>query len=506
MFRSLGWLALPLACLYAAILLLDHGHFTYTLDDPYIHLALARNIAVGHYGINASEFSAPSSSPLWPFLLAPFSRLPLALYEQVPLLINFACAMGTLWLIRRLFLSQGQGIATLLAAVMGLVFNVYGLPFNGLEHALQVFLVVTIAIGVIESERTGTQAHPLTWSFWLAMMALPLVRYEGLAVVLPVGLYLMWRGEFRSALFTGMAAALLLLAFSVYLSHLGLGYLPSSIVAKSQGFDVRGVTGNLRHNLHEHGWVPLLVLGCAAYMPGLGKARSAVLLAVCGLHLLFGHFGAYGRYEVYFLVFVALMLLDVALQQWPRFWRFVTALPIAVSPMLYATLTTPLAALNVYSQQVQMADIVKSMGMKVAVNDLGLVSLRGGQYVLDLWGLGSFEALAQHKANPDGGDWMADMMDRKGVEIAMVYDTWFPVRPARWIKVGQLQMKMTNITLGAPDVSIYATNPAAAERLAAVLSRAAWQSHTGGRFAIEHTRVASQLAAHTEPRANSVEP
>jgi len=67
-------------------------------------------------------------------------------------------------------------------------------------------------------------------------------------------------------------------------------------------------------------------------------------------------------------------------------------------------------------------------------------------------------------------------------------------------------MKMTNITLGAPDVSIYATNPAAAERLAAVLSRAAWQSHTGGRFAIEHTRVASQLAAHTEPRANSVEP
>jgi hypothetical protein len=33
------------------------GHFIYPLDDPYIHLALAENLAHGHYGINATEFS-----------------------------------------------------------------------------------------------------------------------------------------------------------------------------------------------------------------------------------------------------------------------------------------------------------------------------------------------------------------------------------------------------------------------------------------------------------------
>ena len=57
----------------AAIVLLNHGHFAYVIDDPYIHLALSERIAHGHYGLNPDETVAPSSSILWPFLLAPFA-------------------------------------------------------------------------------------------------------------------------------------------------------------------------------------------------------------------------------------------------------------------------------------------------------------------------------------------------------------------------------------------------------------------------------------------------
>mgnify|MGYP001017862235 CR=1 FL=1 len=46
------------------------GFFFYTLDDPYIHLALAENILRGHYGINLDEPSSPSSSIVYPFLVA----------------------------------------------------------------------------------------------------------------------------------------------------------------------------------------------------------------------------------------------------------------------------------------------------------------------------------------------------------------------------------------------------------------------------------------------------
>ena len=69
----------------AAILTLNAGHLVYTLDDAYIHLALAENIWNGHYGVNANEFSAPSSSILWPFILAPFAGLRIGNY--VPLII-----------------------------------------------------------------------------------------------------------------------------------------------------------------------------------------------------------------------------------------------------------------------------------------------------------------------------------------------------------------------------------------------------------------------------------
>ena len=83
--RFLTVWALGLAALVGGILLLNGGHFAYSLDDPYIHLALAENLAAGHYGLNLDEPSSPSSSILWPLLLAPFTRW--AGYEWVPLVL-----------------------------------------------------------------------------------------------------------------------------------------------------------------------------------------------------------------------------------------------------------------------------------------------------------------------------------------------------------------------------------------------------------------------------------
>src|ERR1700722_4478646 len=79
-------LALAIAALAAAILVLCHGHLIYSLDDPYISLALGEQIAHGHYGINAAEASSPSSSILYPFLLAAFAWTPWQ--EFAPLVVN----------------------------------------------------------------------------------------------------------------------------------------------------------------------------------------------------------------------------------------------------------------------------------------------------------------------------------------------------------------------------------------------------------------------------------
>ena len=66
---ALSVLALALVLL-AAILLRNGGHFSYTLDAPYTQMAMAEQITRGTYGINPGEPSSPSSSIIYPFLLA----------------------------------------------------------------------------------------------------------------------------------------------------------------------------------------------------------------------------------------------------------------------------------------------------------------------------------------------------------------------------------------------------------------------------------------------------
>jgi len=81
-------IATIVAILFLAILKLNHGTFTYSLDDPYIHLALSDQIRHGHYGISAGHHAAPSSSILFPFLLAVASGAPS--HPYLPLLIGVA--------------------------------------------------------------------------------------------------------------------------------------------------------------------------------------------------------------------------------------------------------------------------------------------------------------------------------------------------------------------------------------------------------------------------------
>ena len=77
------------------------GQLMYTIDDPYIHLSLAENLLRGHYGVNLDEVASPSSSILYPFLLA--CALGLALGDLAPFVLNVIGALGAAWLISGFF-------------------------------------------------------------------------------------------------------------------------------------------------------------------------------------------------------------------------------------------------------------------------------------------------------------------------------------------------------------------------------------------------------------------
>jgi hypothetical protein len=62
--RAFRWAALfayivGVTVLAAMVIALCDGHFAYTLDDPYIHLALAENISRGLYDIAEQPAQAP---------------------------------------------------------------------------------------------------------------------------------------------------------------------------------------------------------------------------------------------------------------------------------------------------------------------------------------------------------------------------------------------------------------------------------------------------------------
>jgi len=492
-----------------AILAMNNGMLVYTLDDPYIHLALAEHILQGHYGINSGEFSAPSSSILWPFLLVPFVKLSFA--DYVPLVINIAASIGTLFLLHYLmtkFVLAGAAVRSyryaLLMSALVVGLNLVGLTFTGMEHSLQVFFAVLAVAGVIAERETGE----VSWWLILAVIAGPLVRYENLALSLPTLAWFVWRKHYTVALATAAAMVLPLFLFSLFLHSVGLGLFPSSVLAKSDAAAAAGQLLPFLKSIVVHllsalnyfrqgtvlvfGLLLLLVPLSDAKQPVEDRALSAWAISVIIFHLSFGHFGWFARYEIYVMASSLSMIIYLYRRQIHvllapmgalMFVIFVSAAVIFIGyPYLYFTIKTPLAANNIYEQQYQMHRFVQQYYPgPAAVNDLGWVSYRNNNYVLDFWGLGSLDALRARKAG-QGGEWMDRLAKKYGVGLAMIYDPWFPQKPASWVPLGQLRLGKKKITPAEDTVTFYALNAESAGAIRSALVEFQKQLPPGAAF------------------------
>ena len=498
---TFGYLTLPyvafavlVAAELAGILTLNHGMLVYTLDDAYIHLALAERIWSGTYGINLHEVAAPASSILWPFLLAPFSRL--AVFTLLPFVVNTVAASLTLVVfvreVRRALALPVAASGTLPAAalVVGLVLatNLVPLIFTGMEHSLQQLLAVVIVVGLIEEGRTGR----VPASLWVALLLIPVVRYDSLALAVPALAYLLWRRHVGGSLATGAAIVAALACFSLFLVMHGLGPLPASVLAKSDVVRAGGAPFALLLGLYTNlvlspqgnmlvfGFVLALAAACDRRRASSERGLAFVLVTALALQFLCGKFGAYYRYEA--ALWGATLV--VVLHLYRDFLSRVFSTGAAPAPRvavlgtlgalsigyLYALATTPLASNNIYDQQYQMHRFLTGYYRgPVAVNDLGWTSFRNPSYILDFGGLASAEAL-QARVHEHGSEWMRRLSQAHDVRLAVIYDEWFPNRPAEWIHVATLKLGRLRITPAAAQVEFYATEPATAARVRAELA------------------------------------
>lgn len=477
------------------ILSLDHGKVTYSLDDCYIHLALAQRIFHGTYGINPGQTAAPASSLLWPFLLAPFAWTPF--FEYVPLLLNlvFAALAVKIYHTFAYEILDGLAEAERAASAAGIAIllvpttNLVGLIFTGMEHTLQVMLCAAILLGLVRLLRNPHAPTPA----WLvaALILAPLTRYECLVISLPVIALLLLQRRWKACALALAGITLPIAAFSWFLHAHGLGWLPTSVLAKvtygesqpSQNF----ILSHLRNNLAAiQGRVLglLLIASLALLILRKNAARidrlvNAVLCVMLLGHLSAGQIGWADRYEVYMLAAAALLLLYLLRQPLVEALRRytgkalggLTLISLLIAAPYYLNMGyTPWLVVNIYEQQYQMhrfvVDYVKA---PVAVNDLGWVAFDNPNPVLDLWGLASKEALDQRSRAPMGGAWMEDLAARQNVRLVMIYDSWFPRRPASWQAIARLHLGHRRTIAGGDPVTFYARSAADAEALRPLL-------------------------------------
>jgi hypothetical protein len=478
------------------ILVLCQGHLIYSLDDPYISLALSDQIAHGHYGLNAFESASPSSSILYPFLLAAFAWAPWQ--DWVPLFVNSiaACATGVL-IVRELCRS---GIATedrtvsaaLLVVSLCLASNVIGMVFAGLEHSLHLLTSVFVVLGLARALETDRVPRSLI----AACVLLPLWRFEGMALAV-LTLFALAVAGHRRAAFIGVV--LICAALGLYMAamaKLGLPLLPSSVMVKSDILKQtaedgsrlvtlwRGIRANLQENLSNVQAYPVLSLAALALahwlmrllrVRGHGvdqlpfrKETLFVLVVVGALvaHVLFGAWGLFARYEAYVIAIGFVGCLVLWRETIRRMMRNIVAVTACILAVLYAgnrcviaEMMTPTSSVTRYEQQYQMHRLIVDFYRgPVAVNDIGWVSYRNPYYVLDLWGLGSETARLRRAAGEQHPQWLGNLVAARHIGLVMIFDQWFPGQiPPTWRHVADLQ-SAHDLLSPSNTVNIYAAS------------------------------------------------
>jgi len=496
LFATLALFGLSLALFLVLSLILTSGHLTYPLDDTYIQMAMAKNLALHRtWGVTRYGFSGSSSSPLWTLLIAG-TYLLFGVNAVTPFILSLIC--GTLAVIvvysvlnrtagrRRVF--AGCLLAILLAPLPPLA-------FMGMEHALQAALsigLVWFAARILSSERRLSLGTGLLLAALSALVTA--VRYEGLFLAFVLGLLFLLNRRFLAASTVAAAAAIPPVAYGIWSISKGGLFLPNSVLLKGSlpGLGLKGMVQTL---VGYNGWANagksphlLLLLIIAAVLLALRTRASptrsassyalALFIGTALLHLNFAQAGWLYRYDAY-LVLIGLTAILVAAWELrpelrtrpplsPRRVAVALLLVLVASPIAIRAarflFTLPQATKNIYEQQYQMGRFLNRFypGRAVAVNDIGAVSFLADVKLVDLWGLADQELASlklQHRYTDESALTRAR---QERAAVAIVYREWFS-SPA-WTEVGQWRIR-GNVACAHAEVSICAVDSSATAEL-----------------------------------------
>ncbi len=515
------------AALLALSIRANDGHLIYPVDDAYVHMAIAKNVALHHvWGITRYGFASSTSSPFWTLMLA-LTYTVFGVGAAVPLVFNVVA--GSLVVVTIGSLMRARSAEPLLTfAVLIAVILVTPLPtltLTGMEHTMHALVTLWFAFAVA-SLLASTRPATLNSLAVVGVLGALVTgfRYEGIFTVGVAALLFLLRRRWMAFAIVTALSALPIVAYGLWSVLHGWYFLPNSVLLKGQtpslslGAMLAFAAGSpALHSLLANSHILLLVIAASTLLIVVSGAISrhedmfllTLLIGTALLHMQLARAGWFYRYEAYLLVFGAAVFGFIAAGRlppvrtwargagaWPRLSGAFVLLVVAGFPFASRALNglrnVPAAASNIYQQQYQMGLFLDRFyqGHTVALNDIGAVDYLADVKLFDIFGLANIEIANLKRSGGYDSRAIAASATRQGTEIAMIYQSWlgeYGGVPAGWTKVGEWGVH-DNIVLGENVVSFYAVEDEERAHLVENLRRFSRELPPGVTQAGEYTR------------------
>lgn len=426
----------------------------FPLDDSWIHLQFARNLAAGAgFSYNPGEPVAGSTAPLWTLLLgagAVVASASLAMAKVIGVIVTLAAALIT----RRTALTWGTRPDVALVAAIALVWMgplAWG-ALSGMEVSLAALLVAAALLAHARDRLLVSAACAA-----LAVLARPeaFLLIPLLVAARPLTLR-------RAAVFTAVTVIVVAPAVLFSLSTAGTPY-PATAAAKVEGGLV-GWLGGVRepaavtwiarpaaffkewlvwlattHWLLPIALAPALILGWRRGGRTLGLVELALIAHPLGMALLAPYRGPAfqeGRYSIHLLPLAVLAIAVAVGRPGQTAWwggrRWVLGLAAAAWLAIAAATLVPAATRyawgvqNINAMQVHLGRWVDAQLPKtarIALNDIGAIAFFSRRDVIDLMGLVTPEIIPYRRRGETG---VMEYISETCPDYVIIFPAWFP--------------------------------------------------------------------------------
>ena len=473
---SIAFLLIPILIIEFQTLNYTKGNFVYPLDDTFIQMAIAKNIALHHvWGITAYSFSSSSSSLLYPLLLASFFLIT-GPNTLIPFIINLISGIILLvvmknWL-QKNEMNPIQQLLLLLCVVLLVPLPV--IIIIGMEHTLQILFcflfITTFTTWISEMSNTGQSDWRIPTNLYLFGIIATSLRYEGMFLIGVACLILVYHGKWRLSLTLGLISMLPILFFGIYSTYKGSYFFPNSVLLKAVSDPNNSSTFKLIFD-------GIFTRFYYASPSSSIQVLERLLLLLPTVYLLFSKSIEQEKKYSYLLIFLTMAILfhlSLSKSTWLfRYESYLLASSViavgllitkygrpaflqqTVSSRYIALLAmvsffTPIyfravqafsvtggASGNVYEQELQAGSFLHKYydSSSIIINDIGAMSFYTSGKKTDLMGLGSIEvarATRNHYLTPT----FIDSLSRKEkVSIAAISNIWDERFFPKWKKI-----------------------------------------------------------------------